>query len=230
MGISKAIVYIAHGSEYVKEALKSIKSVGDQYPCIVCASGRVKRAKTFILPPRQYKQWFLDRVAYFNLIAQELPYDQLLLLDSDTYVCGDISGFFEVLDRFDIAGTHAISRHTILRDDIPCSFPELHCGAFSFNRNDKIRRLFARWFQIYQNGADIFDNDQPPLRQALWEDRDIRLAILPPEFCFRYRWGGVVRMKVRLLHGKENSISHEEIAERVNGMRGIRFYRRRELA
>lgn len=228
--MSRAIVYIAFGREYLKEARKSIKSVGDQYPCVICAPARVRGIKTFILPERQYNQWFLDRTAYFNLIIQKLKYDQILIMDTDTYVCGDLSGFFTVLDKFDIAGTHAVARHTVVRDDIPCSFPELHCGAFSFNRNERVQRLFERWFQIYYEGQNVFDNDQPPLRQALWEDDATRLAILPPEFCFRYRWGGVVRMKVRLLHGKENSMPYAQIAQRVNSTDGIRFYRRRELA
>lgn len=226
----RAIVYITYGNQYVKEARKAIASVGDQYPCIVCSPHRVKRLKNFILPERQYNQWFLDRTAYFNLIIQQLNYDQLLIMDTDTHVCGDISGFFSILDKFDIAGTHAIARQTVIQDGIPCSFPELHCGAFSFNCNDRVKALFERWFQLYYEGQDVFDNDQPPLRQALWEDQDIRLAILPPEFCFRYRWGGTVRMKVRVLHGKENDTPHVDIAEQINSVDGIRFYRRRELA
>lgn len=229
--MSSAIVYIACGHEYETEVLRSIESVGDQYPCIVCAPKPVKGVETFILPPRKYDHWFLDRVRYFNLIAHELPHKRILMLDSDTYVCGDLSGFFDILSHFDIAGTHAIGRQTVVRGDIPASFSEMHCGAFSFKRSDRILDLFARWFQIYRARPVYFGNDQPPLRQALWESDIVRLAILPPEFCFRFRWGGLIKTRVKVLHGKEHNTTYEQVATELNGGKcGIRIYHRRELA
>jgi hypothetical protein len=160
-----------------------------------------------------------------------VAYDQILFLDSDTFVCGDLTDFFTILDRFDIAGTQAIGQQTLWRDDIPASFPELHCGAFSINRNNLTRKLFERWLQIYKEKPSFWGNDQPPLRQATWEMQDIKLGILPAEFCFRYRWGGLLSRKVRVLHGKEHKTPYEEIAEKVNNQAGeIRIYHRRELA
>lgn len=232
--MNRAIVYIAYGKEYTEQALRSAASANGQYPCIICRPGdwTDDSVETFKLPLRQSEYWYLDRVRYSNLILDHLDYDQILLLDTDTYICGDLADFFTILDRFDIAGTQAIAQETEShRDDIPASFPELHCGALVFNRNQQIHKLFSRWLETYRARPGYFgDNDQVPLREVLWEMQDIKLGILPAEFCFRYRWGGLLSRKVRVLHGKEHRIPYEKVVEQVNGESGIRVYHRRELA
>lgn len=221
---TRAIVYIA-SEQYIDEAARSARSI----------SGHLSRFSHFIFQPLpDYNYWYLNSVSFISnifVVPDLLHYDQFLLLDTDTFVCGDLEDFFTILDRFDIAGTQAVGRQTMVqRDDIPASFPELHLGAISFNRNQRVENLFKSWFEIYQSRPEYFgDNDQGPLREALWKDQDIKLGILPNEFCFRYRWGGLINGQVRILHGRENNTPYEKIAKQVNGT-GIRVYQRRELA
>lgn len=232
---TRAIIYIASGPAYIDEARVSAGSIGDQYPAILCTPDKVKPLAPFAdilrLPPRRFDFWYHDCVNYANIAISLLGYDQFLLLDTDTYICGDLTDFFDVLARFDIAGTHAIARETqVRRDDIPLSFPELHVGAVSFRRNERVMALFQLWLDIYQgNPAYFANNDQGPLREALWRSPDVRLGILPAEFCFRYRWGGLVSGPVRVLHGRQHNTPYQQIAREVNG-KGIRVYHRRELA
>lgn len=233
--MNRAIVYIAYGNEYLKEVKRSVASVNGQYPCIVCTlnGNEIEGAIPFAIPERKTPHWFLDRCYYFNHIFLSLfnDYDQLLFLDSDTFVCGDLSGWFDILDRADIASVHSIAQQTFWRDDIPASFPEVHGGAFAVNTSFHVDRLFHRWLGIYKEQPSVWGNDQPPLRQALWEMPDIRLGILPAEYCFRYRWGGLLSRKVIILHGKEHNTPYEQIAKEVNEKAGdIRVYHRRELA
>lgn len=233
--MNKAIVFIAYGKQYIKEVERAIASLDNQFPCIVCTlNGRkFDSAIPFKIPKRQNKHhWFLDRCHYFNYIFSNLTdYDQLLFLDSDVFACGDLSGYFEALRRFDIVSTHAISQETCQCDDIPPSFPEIHGGAFSIRRNVTVEALLERWLEIYQEKPAYWGNDQPPLRQALWEMLHIKLGILPVEYCFRYRWGGLLSRKVVLLHGKEHNTPYEQIAKQVNKQAGkIRIFHRRELA
>lgn len=211
----------------------SAKSVGEQYPCFLATPDDDNSFANIIpLPPRRQNFWLLDGVNYLNRIVDFADFNQqFLLLDTDTYVCGNLSPFFNVLDRFDIAGTHAIGRETMVqRDDIPISFPELHCGAISFNCNARIRELFQLWLELFASNPEFYgNNDQGPLREALWLSPKVKLAILPAEFCFRYRWGGLVNGQVKVLHGRQNSTPYEQIAREVND-NGIRVYGRRELA
>ena len=114
---------------------------------------------------------------------------------------------------------------------IPSSFPELHIGALAFRNNDAVMWLFEDWLSFMEDNLELYrKNDQGPLREALWNSEDIRLGVLPQEFCFRFRWGGLVAQRVVMLHGKEHSANYEEIAREVNSLRGIKVYQRREIA
>jgi len=236
MDINRAIVCLAVGPDYIKRALRlaeSAKRTNPQYPFILYTIGDVESAnidKVYQLPPLQFEHFFLDRVNYYNSIIKELSFDQLLFLDSDTFICDDLSDAFRLLDRCDLLATHAISRATKQLDSIPMSFPELHCGVLAVNKW-RVIELFARWFEIYKEKPEFFGNDQPPFRQAVWERQNIKLGILPPEYCFRYRWGGFVGSTVKILHGKENNTPYEKIEGEVNKNPGdIRVFTRRELA
>ncbi len=226
------MIYIASGQQYIDEAMVSARSVGNQYECILATPDDDNPfTRKITLLPRQREYWFFDFVDYLNWCLEFSDFNQVLLLDTDTYVCGDLSPFFDILDRFDIAGTHAIGRETMVkREDIPISFPELHCGAISFNCNARVSGLFRLWLELFAANPEFYgNNDQGPLREALWISPKVQLGILPSEFCFRYRWGGLVNGQVRILHGKENSTPYEQIVKEING-NGIRVYSRRELA
>lgn len=232
--MNRAIIYIAYGKQYLKEVKRSLASIDNQYPAIVCTlnAKEIDGAIPFKLPRRKYaNHWFLDRCLYFNHIFESVDYDQLLFLDTDTYICGDLSGWFDILDRVDIASVHAISQQTVFRSDIPASFPEIHGGAFALNRNTITKWLLEKWLDIYKEKPGYWGNDQPPLRQALWEMPHVRFGILPIEYCFRYRWGGLLSRQVVMLHGKEHNTPYEQVAEQVNEFAGnIRIFHRRELA
>lgn len=237
--MNKAIIYIASGKKYIDEAARSAESINGPYSLVLCTPDDIPIKDSICfsdvlsLPKLNTGYWYLDLVNYLNLAFDQLypSIEQILLLDTDTYICGELSDFFTVLERFDIAGTQAIGRETMVhRDDIPASFPELHVGALAFNRNDAIKHLFKEWLRVYKANPEFYgNNDQGPLREALWKQRSIKLGILPAEFCFRYRWGGMVNGQVRVLHGRENNTPYEEVAKAVNG-NGIRVYGKRELA
>ena len=180
------------------------------------------------LPKRQYKLWYLDSTSYLIYILTQLDdYDQILLLDTDTYICDDLSDYFTILDRFDIVGTHAPGRETaptIL--DVPASFPDLHIGALAFNNNDEIKELFRIWFSLFRGNQDVYkENDQAPLRDALWCCKNISVYAMPPEYCFRFPFGAQLKGKVQILHGRSKQ-PYEEIEKAVNKHRGIRVFGR----
>jgi hypothetical protein len=69
------------------------------------------------------------------------PFEKTLLLDTDTYVCADISDLFAILERFDIALTH----ERPYRDDFPFrsgvseAFVEFNQGVITFRRSYEVQ-------------------------------------------------------------------------------------------
>lgn len=230
----RCIIYIASGQPYINQAARSAKSIGDKYDTLLCVpNGRVDNlafTEIILLPDRE-SHWYLDSVRYFNTILS-LGYDEFLYLDCDTFICGDLEPFFEALAKYDLVTTHAIGREITPNPDIPDSFPEPHIGAIAFKNNDKIMWLFEDWLSVMEDNLNKYkDNDQAALREALWMNDEVNLGILPSEFCFRFRWGGLVSGSVRVLHGKEHDrISYEKMAQEVNARNDIRVFHRRELA
>lgn len=222
--MTKSVVWIASGEKYINEVIISALSVKKHNPelsRVLCTPNKnVRFVKPFTeiitLPERQYDLWFLDCTSYMLDIFDSTS-EQVLLLDTDTYVCDDLSDFFTALDRFDIVGTHAPGRETAPTiHNVPASFPELHIGALAFNKNYTIHKLFATWLKFYQDNQNIYkENDQAPLRDALWHYQGAKVYAMPSEFCFRFPFGGLVRGKVKVLHGRSN-MSYKQIEEMVN--------------
>ena len=239
---TRAIIYIASGQEYINQAVRSALSVSGKYPTILCVSLTDNTTvdgndlslafnEIVLLPNRESPHWYLDSIRYFNTVLS-LEYDEFLYLDCDTFICGDLDPFFEVLAKYDLVTTQAIGREITPNPDIPDSFPEPHIGAMAFKNNDRVMWLFEEWLSVMEDNLNKYkDNDQAALREALWMNDEVNLGILPAEYCFRFRWGGLVSGPVRVLHGKEHDrISYEKIAQEVNSRNDIRVFHRRELA
>lgn len=224
--MTKAIIWIASSDKYIQEAVVSARSAkrhNSEISQVLCTEMTYSKLIDSMfgvlikLPDRQYSLWYLDSTSYLLYALARLDYDQILLLDTDTYICDDLSDYFTVLDRFDIVGTHAPGRETAPTTfNIPASFPDLHIGAMAFNNNDKIKALFQIWLDMYLEGQETYkENDQAPLRDALWACKDISVYAMPPEFCFRFLFGAQLRGKVKVLHGRSNK-PYEQIEEEVN--------------
>ncbi len=231
--MSKAIIWIASGQRYIDEAIVSARSALYHNPNIprILYTDKLGVYPNFtdvaMLLPRQYDLWFLDCTYHLRSIFDSLP-NKVLLLDTDTYVCDDLTDYFTILDRFNIAGTHAPGRETAPTiKNVPASFPELHIGALAFNKNGIIEKLFNLWLKFYQDNQDVYkENDQAPLRDALWHYQGASVYAMPPEFCFRFPFGGQLRGKVKVLHGRSH-MPYDKIEGAVNQhWRKIRVFQR----
>lgn len=235
----KGVIYLLSGEKYIEEARRSVGSIKQHHsdlPCILCTPDGVTDTRPFddvlVLPEKEHELFYVDATKWWVLAVNEIDAKRFLLLDCDTFAISPIDDFFTILDRFDFTGTHSVGRQTMVqREDIPISFPELHIGANSFVKSKKVLQFLSDFYELYASKAEYFgNNDQGPLREALWLDQKIRYAVLPPEFCFRYRWGGLISGDVTLLHGHELGTPYEQIAKEVNSSKKIRVYHRRELA
>ena len=131
------------------------------------------------------------------------PFAQTVFLDTDTYLCEPVPELFELLDCCDIAMAHAPMRVTG-KVPVPASFPECNSGVVAYNMNERTKSLFSNWERFYaeQLASTGQPDDQPALRHALWKS-DVKLAVLPPEYNFRFVLPSFAgRGSVKILHGR----------------------------
>jgi hypothetical protein len=219
------VFYVATGEGFRAEAVKSAKSLKQHHPNLhttlfsdqPCPEAFFDR-NIIIRNPRMSNQ---DKMDCFPLV----DYEKAIYLDTDTYVAGDISDLFTLLENFDMAAAICPMRGYWYHDGgLPDSFPEVNGGVIAFRNSTRTKKLFADWARCFEESKDWQSRnpyafgigrtwDQPGLRRALYLAKDIRLAILPTEYNFMrvngtYLWG-----KAKILHGRGNI---ETVAERIN--------------
>jgi hypothetical protein len=183
-----------------------------------------------VIPITSSGNGFRDKI----LGMRDSPYTYTLFIDTDTYVCGDFSDIFTILDRFDIAAVHDpfrrhagwTRRYAKSVVDVPFAFPELNTGVILYKKSQQMNNLFTEWLNLYddQLAGDKF-TDQPFFRVALYRS-SLRVATLPHEYNCQFRATGYVYDSVKILHGHVmTKIDHfEKVVRAVNAYEGPRVY------
>jgi hypothetical protein len=194
---TRGALYICTGERYVQEASRSAASLRASSPGLATAlftdlqrgSGRGIDWSVFdqVLPIRDpHRRSKVD-------CLPETPFDLTLYLDSDTRVCADLGDVFAVLERFDVALTHAASRYRRLTNEtwrlaLPNTFPQFNGGVIAYRRTPAVLDFLHAWSSEYRSAG--FKKDQVSLRELLWSSK-LRIATLPPEYNLRslkYLW------------------------------------------
>ena len=164
------------------------------------------------------------------LAMRATPFDRTLLLDVDTYVVSELSGIFELLDRFDMALAHAPNRVTIALDDVPDAYPEFNTGVVAFRRTAVVQVVLDAWLGEYDRLQSLSppSKDQPSFRRVAFRTPELRIATLTPEFNQRFSMAGFVNQPVRILHGEGKAAYYREIARVMN--RPMDFWEHRVFA
>ena len=224
--MSNGVIYVAIGDQFIKESLQSAESLKRAMPKI----------HTTIFCDHQLESKYFDDVVvmkkdHLNYPGLEKlekircirysPYEKSIFLDTDTYVCNDISELFTLLDQFDIATAHAPVRDaTKVRKEInysysiniPESFPEMNTGVIVLKKNELTENLFRAWFQsceqkIANKGKPL--HDQTAFREVLYTN-NARVATLTPEYNFRFKGFGFAIGKIKILHGRHPDLPSVE--------------------
>lgn len=218
---TEGVLYIATGDEFVQEAIQSAQSVRTALPDtpITLITDESPDADFFddVVQVSDPEYSYADNVSYID----RSPYDRTLFLDTDTYLCADISEVFEMLDRFDVVATHDSGRrHSLYNDDgievnAPDSFPMYNSGVVAFRDSERVSTLFERWKAVYERHAERVDGifNQPSFREVLYQT-DVQIGTLPPEYNCRLPYPPYVRGEVKLLHGRASNF--EGVAKRLN--------------
>lgn len=209
--MTRGILYIATGEQYIQEAIVSARSAREQIPSIPravvtdqdCELDMFDEVMRVDDPDHSYR----DNVDYIIYS----PFDKTIFLDSDTYICKNITEVFTLLERFDIAASHDSGRRKhIYRNDgtevrAPDSFPMYNSGVIAFRNSQRTKRLFQNWRTVYNRHEEKNNSttNQPALREALY-NTDIAIGTLPPEYNCRLPHPPYIRGKVKILHGRSN--------------------------
>jgi hypothetical protein len=221
--MSRGILYIATGRKFLEEARQSAARVKELMPevPVALASDIAPEGNLFLhhIAVTNPSGTFADKI---GPLAQT-PFEETLFLDTDTYLCEPVSELFELLGRCDIAMAHAPMRHTATVP-VPPSFPECNSGVIVYRRNEKTKQLSEAWEKAYakQLAATGQPDDQPALREALWHS-EARLAVLPPEYNFRFVLPAFAgRGPVKILHGRHPRMA--ALADEINASGSPRVF------
>lgn len=224
MNADKGIFYVATGRRFIDEARDSAFTARRWMPgtpILLHTDAGEEKISPFdeIRPLVNPRHFFIDKIQPLL----ETPFGRTIFLDTDTRVCADISDLFSVLDRFDIAVTHAPLRHD-RPFPTPNCFAELNTGVIAYRKCEAVDRLIRRWLEIYEQEVIRCGkvSDQAAFRQAAYES-DARLYVLPSEYNLRTVMPAATgRGSVRIIHGRAASM--ENLERRVNGSRSIRVF------
>ncbi len=101
--MTRGILYIATEDQFAQEAAVSARSAKNSMDVdITLVTDKQRTIDVFdtIITIEKPNYGFIDKI--YGMM--ESPYDETLYLDTDTHIGSDISGLFDLLGRFDLAG------------------------------------------------------------------------------------------------------------------------------
>ena len=227
----RGIIYIATGETFVSEAEVSAQTLKEHadlhttlFTDIAVESEYFDTVEQLADPDHDFGDSILTR--------EMVPYKKNLFLDTDTYICDDITSIFDLLDRFDIAAAHNPGSRTAdgqegYTADAPEAFPQYNTGVLLFSGTEKINTFFDQWREEYfSNKSSMpWSLNQPSFRDALYKS-DLSIATLPAEYNLRVKYSGSVGFatdKVKILHGRHPA-GLPSVAAELNKKQGQRVY------
>ncbi|TZF86198.1 glycosyltransferase family 77 protein (plasmid) [Pedobacter sp. BS3] len=197
---SKGVVYVASGSSYIKEAVFSATSFKKHNAEPICLitdrlypEENLEIFDTILIRPCQYN--YIDK-----LLAIETPYDKTIFLDTDTYVCQDLSDLYGLLDYTEFAIHQADEGYEHIIYEFNGAMPEFNTGVFAFRNTQPVKKLFGDWQASYHRKPEI-STDQYHLRWALYNST-IRYSTFSTAYNFITYYPNYTLQKVKVLHGR----------------------------
>jgi hypothetical protein len=184
----KGVCYGISGLPWLKEVLVSAASMKKEMPELPLEL-HIDQETHHQLDRKQQLLSFFDFVSVHEVpkhwrtlkfsALKSRRFEKVLFLDGDTYITGDITGLFDLLDHFDIAAMPAPQRiHSQaiesglfdLFPSVPEVFPEYNTGVISFRQNEKTAGLIKHWEELFEKGLQQkgYPMDQAALRVSLY--------------------------------------------------------------
>lgn len=234
--LSKGVVYVATGKQYIDEASISASSLKQKMPDlhVTLFSDEKVQASCFdeCVVITSSGNGILDK----NIGMSKSPYEHTLFLDTDTYICDDFSELFTLLEKYDIGAmlnetrTYAMPEINLswdyqkIKDDRGSwIYPMYNAGVILFKKSSKTAKFFSNWFVsskqwIEEKGRT---NDQTTFQELLHQS-DLNKVMLPPEYNCRFVFPVGVCGTVKILHGRSRNFP--ALAQEINSELGPRLF------
>ena len=224
------VLYIAVGSDFVEEAIHSAHSIqehmGDIEVAIATDSTdydlEIFDHTVQLDDPKQLnthdRTWLYD-----TTIGPELsPFDRTLYLDTDTYLCADVSELFELLDEYDLAVARKPEQTPV--EGLSEPWGEFNTGVIAYRDSKATREFLRNWKETFHRRVDeqYQPADQPSFALALKNSR-LRWFTLPRRYNVRLPRKGTLARDAKIIHGR--GYDPREAARRLNAAEGLRVFR-----
>lgn len=210
------ILYYAIGAQYLDEAVTSARSVRGRMPDLPLAliTDRTPPENLFdmVLPPEDGLGFKAQKMA----ALKRSPFEKTLYLDTDTFMAAPVPELFDALDDYDMA--MALSVLQRLKDGyrgIPDCAPVWNSGVIAYRRSEPVLNLFDRWLALH---GDDNGQDQPPLRQAMYESA-LRCLPLTNSYNYKLEFPQPLARNMKILHGRHPQL--DTLARSLRAERGV---------
>jgi hypothetical protein len=210
------VLFYAIGAQYLDEAVASACSVRACMPdlplALITDGTPPETLFDMVLPPQDGIGFKAQKMA----ALKRSPFEKTLYLDTDTFMAAPVPELFEALDNYDMA--MALSVLQRLNDryrGIPECAPVWNAGVIAFRRSEPVLTLFDRWLALH---GDDTGQDQPPLRQAMYES-DLRCLPLTNSYNYKLEFPQPLAHDVKILHGRHPHL--EKLARTLRAERGV---------
>lgn len=209
--MTRGILYCAFGARYAREAVASAASsiAHNPIPHRLLTDQEVHRASSHlsVAPLDMGTNPYLAKI---RGILQS-PFEETLYLDTDTWVGGDLTPVFQLLQRFDVVAAHAPGYVNHPDPDVPSSLYDFNTGVLGFRRTPEVTALLKDWLATYEAWlkSPPFRNagnpngvaDQPAFRRCVWNST-VQVGVLGPEYNYRTIFPGRLVGDAVILHGR----------------------------
>jgi hypothetical protein len=230
--MSRGVLYLASGRKYIEDAVSSAKSLKRYNPHI----------PVILYTDEDICLDIFDRIIPLDspinemgdsiLSGKHLPFNKNLYIDVDTHICGDISGIFELLNKYELAvapNASGLQWNSDIYDDnnisLPHTFPEFNTGVIGYTDCNSVVQFFDDWktqYNVQNQDMVNYKTNQPSFRTALFNS-DINYTTLLPEYNFQINRHAYARSNVKILHNTGGSgVDIEDYARRINSQEGPR--------
>lgn len=228
---SRGILYSAIGEKFTNEAFASAASSRrfNKVPHIIFTDIDCQPPLdgATIEPHQSTGNPYADKI----MAMSKSSFDETIFLDTDTFVCREITDLFDLLSRFDMAVAHAPADRETPDPGIPAAFFNLNTGVVPYRRSAAMLQFLSAWRATYRNwtvsppfpgaGLDHGPADQPAFRHCLWESA-LNFYVLPAEYNYRSIFPGRAVAAVKIIHGRSDD--YEQLESVLNEYLGMRTF------
>lgn len=185
MASERGMVLTAFGPKYVELAFKAAESIAQ-----VCPGVEIDLFTEAPVAQGPFsKIHIIDQLWVRSKLDAmiESRFEKTIYLDVDIRAVADFRDVFDVLDKFDLAAAHdqnrnARSSRTEYKEQFGNAFPQINTGVVGLRRSEKVTSFLRDWKRAVQEHG--IGKDQPSFREIAWQNKDVQIAILPPEYNF----------------------------------------------